>query len=126
MTPSRVTLHQPKPGTLCDGAVPRIYYGQAFTGRTFEHVEFVDPPISAADWQWLQEHLVPRLAPGATFCGTLAPPIRFYQYEPPPSPPELAHDKTVILCAGYQSGPICQNCYQPWPCPTKQKDGQTP
>lgn len=71
MNPRRVTLHRAKG----DNAYPsgaQIYYGQRFTAAIFEHVEIVDPPQTREDWQWIQEHLVPRLAPGATFCGRLS------------------------------------------------------
>ena len=71
MTPGRVTLHRATGGPIYPIGT-RICYGQLFTAAIFEHVEIVDPPKYAGDWQWIQEHLVPRLAPGATFCGRLS------------------------------------------------------
>ncbi len=65
MTPRRVTLHATKgEGTYPVGT--RVYYGQRFSAAIFEHVQIVDLPKSHEDWLWIIEHLMPRLAPGAT------------------------------------------------------------
>lgn len=70
MQPTRVTLHQSRPGIIPDSA--RIYYGDRFSGRFFDHIEMVDGPANPTDWDWMRDHLAPRLAPGATICGRIA------------------------------------------------------